>query len=155
MRRTMRRVICLAGVSLILVSMGMMGCAPKPKTIITFSNLPTLIGKWEGWTTFDNFQGMPVLTALEITNGTVPVQGRITLEHLPDRVAFAFPADAKTAGDNIIINFDNGMVSNNGTLLSRNGQNFLELTYYVGEKQKFEGWFYYYGAKGTMRLTKK
>ena len=151
----MRKVICLAGLSLFLALMGMMGCAPVPKTVITFSTLPTLVGRWQGWTTFDSFQAMPVLTTLEIANDTVPVQGRITLENLPDPVAFAFPADAKTAGNNIIINFGNGMISSSGTLIGQSGQNFLELTYYAGEKPKLGGWFYYYGAKGTMRLTKK
>jgi len=151
----MKRTIYLVGMGLLLISMVMMSCAPKQKTIITKSNLPTLTGKWEGWTTFDNFEGMPVLTTLEITSETVPVQGRITLENLPDRVAFAFPADAKTAGNNIIINFGNGMISSQGTLIGQSGQNFLELTYYAGEKPKFGGWFYYYGARGTMGLTKK
>ena len=156
MRKSMKRIIGLAGLSLFLVSMVMMGCAPVPKTVITMSTLPTLVGKWEGWTSFTDYpQAMPVLTTLEITSDTLPVQGRITLENLPDRVAFALPADAKTAGNNIIINFSNGMITTSGTLIGQSGRDFLELTYYAGEKPKFEGWFYYYGAKGTMRLTKK
>jgi len=150
-----KKVICLFGIGLLFVSMVMIGCATVQKTIITKSNLPTLIGKWEGWTTFGSVETLSVMTTLEIYNDTIPVQGKITLIHLPDSVAFAFPADAKTAGDNAIINFPNGMISDQGTLISQSGQDFLEFTLFVGEKIKMNGRFYYYGFRGTMHLTKK
>jgi hypothetical protein len=151
----MRRVLCLAGVSLLLVSMVLVSCAPVQKTMVTKSNLSTLKGTWQGWTTFSSVQSNPIRTTLQITNDTVPVRGNITLNNLPGAVASIFPADAKTAGNDVIIDFKNGMISDQGTLIGQTGQNFLELTLSVGEKMKMNGWFYYYGAKGTVELTKK
>ena len=151
----MKKTICLVGMGLLLVSMVMMSCATAPKTIITNSNLAALKGNWQGWTTFSSLPSTPVLTYLQITNDTVPVQGNMTLSSLPDRVALAFPADSKTAGGDVTINFNNGMITDQGTLKGKSGQNFLEFTYYAGEKQKLNGWFYYYGTNGTVELTKK
>ena len=151
----MKKTICLVGIGLLFVSMVMMSCAPGQKTVVTKSNLPTLMGKWEGWTTFGTARALSVMTTLEFYNDTIPLQGKITLVNLPDPVAFAFPADAKTAGNNAIINFANGMISDQGTLIGQSGQNFLELTLFVGEKMKMNGWFYYHGFRGTVDLTKK
>jgi hypothetical protein len=151
----MKKMIGLMGMGLLLVSMVWVSCAPMQKTVVTKSNLPTLKGNWQGWTTFSSIPSRPVLTTMQITNDTVPVQGNITLNNLPDNVALAFPADTKTAGGNITIDFKNGMISDQGTLIGQSGQNFLELTFYAGEKPKFDGWFYYYGARGTVELTKK
>jgi len=151
----MKKAICLVGMGLLLVSMVWVSCAPMQKTVITKSNLSTLKGTWQGWTTFSSVQSNPILTTLQITNDAVPVQGNITLNNLPDSVALAFPADAKTAGGNVTIDFKNGLITDQGTLLGQSGQNFLELTYYAGEKMKMNGWFYYYGTKGTVELTKK
>ena len=151
----MRKRICLVGISLLIVSVIMMSCAPVQKTILTKNNLPTLKGTWQGWTTFSSVQSGPIRTTLQITNDIVPVRGTITLESLPGAVASIFPADAKTAGNDVTIDFKNGMISDQGTLIGQSGQNFLELTLSVGEKVKMNGWFYYYAAKGTMELTKK
>ena len=151
----MRRVLCLAGVSLLLVSMVFVSCAPVQKTMVTKSNLATLKGTWQGWTTFSSVQSSPIRTTLQITNDTAPVRGSITLDNVPDGVASIFPADAKTAGNNVTIDFKNGMISDQGTLIGQSGQNFLELTLSVGEKMKMNGWFYYWAAKGTVELTKK
>ncbi len=147
--------ICFVAIGLFLVSMVWVSCAPLQKTIITKSNLSTLKGTWQGWTTFSSVQSNPILTTLHITNDTVPVQGNITLNNLPRVVASIFPADAKTAGGNITIDFKNGMISDQGTLIGQTGKNFLEITLSAGEKMKLNGWFYYYGFKGTMDLTKK
>jgi hypothetical protein len=144
--------IYLVGIGLLLVSMALLSCAPA-KTVITKSNLPTLRGKWQGWTTFSSFPTNLILTTLEITNDTVPVQGRITLNDVPGELAVLFPPDAVTAGRNVTIDFKNGMISDQGTLIGQTGQNFLELTLLAGEKMN--GWFYYRGTKGTMDLTKK
>ncbi len=151
----MKKTICLVGMGLLLVSMVFVSCAPMQKTVITKSNLSSLKGSWQGWTTFSSIQSNPVLTTLQITNDTVPVQGNITLTNLPDAVALIFPADAKTAGGNVTINFSNGRITDQGTLKGQRDENFLELTYYAGEKPKMNGWFYYYTAKGTMEFTKK
>ncbi|MBP1697573.1 MAG: hypothetical protein H6Q41_2761 [Deltaproteobacteria bacterium] len=151
----MKKRICFVGIGLLFVSVVMMSCAPVQKTILTKNNLPTLKGTWQGWTTFSSVQSSPIRTTLQITNDTVPVRGNITLNNLPGAVASIFPADAKTAGNDVTIDFKNGMISDQGTLIGQTGQNFLELTLSVGEKTRMNGWFYYYGAKGTVELTKK
>ena len=102
-----------------------------------------------------SFQDSPVNTTLEFTNATVPLQGRITLDFgLTPQVARVFPADAKTGGNLAIIEFKNGMISDQGTVIGTTGQNFLELTLRSGEKMKMNGFFYYYGTRGTVDFTK-
>jgi len=151
----MKKAICLVGMGLLLVSMVLVSCTPMQKTVITKSNLSSLKGNWQGWTTFSSVPNQPVLTTMQITNDTVPVTGNITLTNLPDAVAAVFPADAKTAGNNVTIDFSNGRITDQGTLIGRSGENFLEMTYYAGEKPKLNGWFYYYYTKGTVEFTKK
>jgi hypothetical protein len=154
-----KKKICLTGIGLLLVSMVLLGCAsmtPGPKTAITTSNVSMLQGRWSGWTTFRSFPDRPVITTLEFTNATVPLQGRITLDfgNAP-QVASVFPAEAKSAGGSLaIINFNNGKISDQGTIIGTTGENFLELTLYSGEKMKMNGWFYYYGMRGVMEFTK-
>lgn len=153
----MKKMICLFGIGLLFVSMVFVGCASLQlqKTAITRSNLSTLKGTWSGWTTFSSFSSNPLLTTMEVDNDTVPIRGKITLQNLPQGVAAKFPADAVTASNSVIIQFTNAHVSDQGTLIGTTGQNFLELTLLVGEKTKMDGWFYYYGGKGTITLTKK
>jgi hypothetical protein len=150
----MKKVICWM-VSLLFVSAVWVACAPVQKTVVTKNTLPSLQGTWQGWTTFSSFQGYPVLTNLIIKNDTVPLEGTITLNNLPQGVAARFPASEVSAGNSAIIEFKNGHISDQGTLLGTSGQNFLELTYYAGTTSKFEGWFYYVGMRGTMSLSKK
>ncbi len=151
----MKRTTCLAGIRLLLVSVALLSCAPAQKTIVTTSNLSTLKGTWEGWTDFGLGQAPPVLTYLEIINDSPPIQGKITLNQLPGPVALVIPADAKTADNSLIIDFKNGKISNQGTIIAQSGQNFVELTYFGGGKPKLEGWFYYWALKGTLSVTKK
>ncbi len=151
----MKKILCLVGIGSFLLSTVLAGCAPVQKTMVTKNNLSSLRGTWRGWTTFSSVQSNPVMTTMEISNDTIPLQGKITLESLPGPVASAFPADAKTAGNDVTIDFRNGMISDQGTLIGQSGQNFLELTLFLGEKMKMNGWFYYYSAKGTVDLTKK
>ena len=151
----MKKIICLVGISVLLISIAFVGCAPTQKTMITKSNLPALKGKWEGWTVFSTFQANPVLTTMEIDNDTVPIKGRINLFNLPQKVADNFPGVPLSAGNNITMDFANGEISDQGTLIGQTGKNFLELTLLAGEKMKMNGWFYYYGSKGTVELTKK
>jgi len=76
---------------LLFVSMALLSCTPA-KTVITQSNLPTLRGTWEGWTTFSSFQANPVLTKFEIYNTTIPLVGMITLYNIPQGIANVMPA---------------------------------------------------------------
>ncbi len=92
---------------------------------------------------------------MEIYNDTVPVKGKIFLYNLPQKVADIFPGVALSASNNIAIDFANGEISDQRTLIGQTEKNFLELTLLAGEKTKMNGWFYYYGSKGTTTLTKK
>jgi hypothetical protein len=121
------------GIGLLFVAILGVACAPVQKTMIAENDLPALKGTWSGWTIFSSAQTQPVLTALEISNDTVPLQGKITLSNRPK----------------------NGKISDQGTIIGQSGENFLELTYSAGEKPRFEGWFYYYGARGTLTVTKQ
>ncbi len=151
----MKRAICLMVMGLAIISMISVSCAPAQKTIITNGNLPTLKGTWAGWTDFGLGQAPGVLTYLEIINDSPPIQGKITLNQLPGPVALVVPADAKTADNSLIIDFKNGKISNQGTIIAQSGQNFVELTYFGGGKPKLEGWFYYWALKGTLSVTKR
>ena len=156
----MKKAIGLGGIVLLLVWMVLLGCASMtqgPKTAITTSNVSTLKGKWSGWTTFSSYPDKPVITTLEFTNATVPLQGAITLDFgtAASQVASVFPAEAKARGGTLaIIEFKNGMISDQGTVIGTTNQNFLELTLRSGEKMKLNGWFYYFGTRGVMEFTK-
>jgi hypothetical protein len=66
------------------------------------------------------------------------------------------PSSTLPAGNNIIINFHDGKLTDQGTINAQLGMgNFFEFTLLAGEKMKLNGWFFYYGIKGTMELTKK
>ena len=132
-------------------------CAPMQKTIITDGTLPTLKGKWSGWTTFTGYQMNSLMTILEIFNDKVPVEGRITIQNFPGPVrrAFNIPLENVTADNSIVLKFNDAKITDDGTLLGTNGQNFLELTYYAGERQKLAGRFYFFGAAGTTEFTNK
>jgi len=152
---SMKKVIWLVGIGLFLVSMGLVSCAPAQKTVITKGDLSALKGKWQGWTTFSSFPGNPILTTMEINNDTVPVQGKINLINLPQRIADNFPGVALPVANTVTIDFGNGKITDQGTLIGQSGENFLELTYFAEVRPKFNGWFYYYGMKGTVELTRK
>jgi hypothetical protein len=151
----MKNTISLVCIGVLFVSMVGVACTPVQKTLITKNDLPTLKGTWSGWTTFSSAQNTPVLTTLEINNDTVPLQGKITLSNLPAGVAPLFPVESLSAGNQVTIGFKNGKLSDQGTIIGQSGENFLELTYSAGGKPKFDGWFYYYGARGTLSVTKQ
>jgi hypothetical protein len=142
---------------LLLISVLLAGCAPMQKTVITESTLPTLKGTWSGWTTFSSFETNKVRTTLEISTDKVPIQGKITLHQLPGNVRVFLLIDLKvvSADNSFTLYFKNGTITDSGTILGTNGQNFLDLTYYAGEKQhRFDGRFYFNGGKGDFTATK-
>ncbi len=151
----MQRFICVAGIGLTVVSLVLMSCAAGQKTVVTTTYLPVLKGTWEGWTDFGIGQGKPVQTGVEIVNDTVPVITRITLRHLQAEFARVFPAEAKTAGNDVTFEFTDGRISNQGTIVAQSGKNFLEIAYFGGKKPKIQGWFYYWVTKGTFEAYKK
>jgi len=151
----MKKKIGLVGVGLLFVSMVLLSCAPGQKTVVTNNNLSTLKGSWEGWTSFSAASVRPVLTKLEIYNTSIPLVGLITIYNIPESIANVMPAAALPVGNNVTINFKDGKITDQGTIIGQSQGNFLELALYAGEKMKMNGWFYYYGIKGTMDLTKK
>jgi hypothetical protein len=151
----MKRLFSLGVAGLVFTSMMLVSCAPAQKTVITNSNLPSLVGRWEGWMNFGIGGGTGFMCYLDIANDTPPIQGRITFVHLPDRFAMIFPANAKTADNSVMIDFRNGEIDNQGTLVTRNGKDFIEMTYLGGEKPKIQGSFYYWATKGNFEVSKK
>ncbi len=151
----MKKRIYSVGMGLLLVSVALLSCAPAQKTIITKNNLSLVKGSWQGWTTFSAVTAAPVLTTVNITNDAVPLMGNVMLFNIPQQVANILPGAALPAGNNVTIDFANGEISSEGTLVNHGGKNLIDLTLFAGEKPKLKGWFYYYGAKGTMELTKK
>jgi hypothetical protein len=152
----MKRTICMGGISLFLVSMVLAGCAsmtPVQKTKLSTGDLSALTGTWQGWTTFSSYQS-PLMTTLEITNSTIPLQGKVIFPNVPAGAAAALPGVFATAGSSTF-EFSNGRITDKGTLIATGtGSNFVEFTYYAGAKAKLEGWFYYYGASGTLSVSK-
>lgn len=150
----MKKTICFMGMGLLLVSMVLVSCAPMQKTIITKDNLSALKGTWSGWMV--TASNLTALATLEIYNDTVPVKGKITLENIPQPIADYIPADEFPPGaKQAVIPFNNGKISDQGTLVGQSGMNFLRLTYYAGEKPKLDGWFFFYGLEGTLTVNKK
>ncbi len=152
----MKKTIRLVGVGLLLVSMALAGCAsmaPMQKTIVTKSNLSALKGTWSGWTTFSSLS-TSVLTDLEIYNDTVPIQAKMILTGIPEGVAASWPVSLST-GNTATFETKNMRISDQGTLTATAGENFIEITYYAGEKPKLDGWFYYFGSRGTVNVTRK
>jgi hypothetical protein len=135
--------------------MVLVSCAPAQKTVITNSNLPSLVGRWEGWVNFGIGGGPGYMCYLDIANDTPPIQGKVTFVQLPDRFAMIFPANAKTADNSVIIDFRNAEINNQGTLIAQNGKDSIEMTYFGGEKPKIQGRFYYWATKGNFEVSKK
>jgi hypothetical protein len=138
--------------------MGMLiaGCAPMQKTYLTDIDVSVLKGTWSGWTTFSSYQAQHFTTTLEISSTTVPIAGKMILHNFPGpvRKAMGIPLENVMADNSIILYFNNAEITGKGTLIGRNGQDYLELTYY-SEKQRLQGPFYFYGATGEVSVSKK
>lgn len=152
----MKKKICLVGMWLVFVSLLLLSCTSAQKTIITKETLPTLQGTWGGWTSWSNAQVRPGLTNLQINKTTIPIAGTITWDNVPQQIVNTLPSSTLPAGNYITINFNDGQLTDQGTISVQLGMgNFFEFTLLAGEKMKMNGWFFYYGIKGTMDLTKK
>ncbi len=151
----MKRSICLLGMGLVLFSMAFMSCAPAQKTVITNNNLPSLVGRWEGWVNFGIGGGPGFMCNLVISNDTPPIEGKVTFIQLPEQLALIFPADAKTADNSVTINFRNAEINDQGTLIAQNGKDVIEMTYFGDGKPKIQGRFYYWATKGSFEVSKK
>jgi hypothetical protein len=147
----MKKMKKMIGLSVVLLILAGVGCATlPPKTTLTKGNQGILQGKWEGWLNFA--LGATGNMVLEITNNAAPFKGYITMTNLP-RGAGMFPGNF--AGDTTYAGpFDHGLLTDKGDfIITGQAGNFGE--FQLMGQNKLSGWFYLWGTKGTMSLTKK
>lgn len=141
----MKRIIFLWGVILLVISMALVSYAKMEKIAISEGNLADLKGKWIGSRTLGT--GARYNTDLEISNDSLPVQGKFILY------------DVKRAGgprETKIHNFKNGKINDQGNLLFKGPDIEMELSLYKDDgEMKLEGNFFWTGVKGTMSFKKK
>ena len=148
---SMKKIVGLTAVFLILAGVMLSEQAMAQKaTPITKENMATLKGNWEGKVDFKP-QGTCSLM-LRIDNDTPPLKGHVEFQNLPQGAGGLFPGnfgnETTYGGD-----FENGIITNTGTLLISGKQgNFGEFSL-VGKN--LSGWFYIWGARGTVTLKKK
>ena len=148
----MKKIICLSAMLLILVgtTCAMAADAKVTKTVLTKENQAALKGTWAGTMDFSRSEKCGIV--MEIANDAAPFKGTINLSNLPPSVA-SFPgnfANSTTYGGP----FENGIITNKGDfLISGQAGNFGE--FQLMGKEKLTGWFYLWGTKGTITLTKK
>jgi hypothetical protein len=153
-RKRMKRSISLCCATLFLVSAAMLGCATVSEQKITLSanTVSGLKGSWSGTRFFDS--GDVAAAHLEIYNTALPLEGKMTLEHIR---GIALPGKASEASEeHDTIEFKNGVVTDRGTLAIQAETLSMELSLFDdGGKWMFDGGFSYYGSKGTLTLYKR
>ncbi len=146
----MKRLICRSLIVAVIVTFGVGYAIAQPKTYLTKDNVKVLQGTWEGWADFA--AGVSCRMVLVVDNASVPLKGNAGLYNIPGSRADLFPGgmDANTyAGP-----YEGGTITNKGDfIISGAAGNFGEFTL-LGDK-KLDGWFYLWGARGTIRLQKK
>ena len=148
----MKKTLCLVAILLLLVGVILSERAiAQPKTNLTKDNLTLLEGTWEG--SADFAVGVSVRLVLVINNNSLPLEGKISFLNIPVGRADLFPG--RFSGSTYEGNFDNGTITNKGDLIiTGQGGNFGEFSLSKDQK-KLTGWFYLWGARGTMTLKKK
>jgi len=147
----MRKLVCLSMIVALLVSMTVVLATAQTKTTkLTKENAKVLKGTWQGNMEFAS--GLSCLFVMTVDNDTVPLKGKLSMQNIPAGRADLFPGGF--SGTTYEGPYDNGLITNKGTLIiSGQGGNFGEWTL-KGEKQ-LTGWFYFYGTQGTFNLKKK
>ncbi len=144
----MKRLIFSGFIMLLLVSMAIVSYAAWQKIAISQSNLADLKGKWVGNRTIGT--GQKLNTDLEISNDTLPVQGKFIFYDVQRR---------DTVGSSVgstLVNDFKAKINDQGNLLISGGNMEVELSLYEdGGKKKLEGSCFIRGARGTMSFTKK
>jgi hypothetical protein len=141
----MKRIIFPWGVILLIISMALVSYAKMEKIAISEGNLPDLKGKWTGSRIGGG--GMRLNTDFEISNDSLPVQGRFI---------FYDVMRSGRRGETQIIDFKNGKINDQGNLLITGSNIEVELSLYKDDgKKKLEGNYFWTGAKGTMSFKKK
>jgi hypothetical protein len=140
----MKRIIFPLGAILLIISMALVSYAGWEKIAITKGNLAELKGEWTGSRTLG--PATEKNTDLEISNDSLPVQGKIT---------FYDVRKGRKVEKMEIRNFK-GKINDQGNLYIKGPNNEVELSLYKENgKMKLEGNFYWFGAKGTMSFKKK
>jgi hypothetical protein len=117
--------------------------AEVQKIAISEGNLADLKGKWVGSRTIG--PSMVQNTDLEISNDSLPVQGKILFHEVRIR---------GRGGTTEIIDFKQGKINDQGNLFIKGAEMELSL-YKDGDKMKLEGPFSWGGVRGTVSFKKK
>jgi hypothetical protein len=146
----MRKLVCVSMIVALLVSMTVVLAIAQTKTTrLTKENAKVLKGTWEG--PIDFAIGVTARLVMTIDNDTPPFKGKLSMQNIPAGRADLFPGGF--SGNTYEGPFDNGMITNKGTfIITGQGGNFGEWTL---KGDKLTGWFYLWGAQGTMSLKKK
>lgn len=141
----MKRIIFPWGVILVIISIALVSYAKMEKIAISEGNLPDLKGKWTGSRIGGG--GMRLNTDLEISNDSLPVQGKLIFYDI---------MRGGRHGETEIKDFKNGKINDQGNLFIKGSNVEVELSLYNDDgKMKLEGNFFWTGAKGTMSFKKK
>ena len=141
----MKRIIFPWGVILLTISMTLVSYAKMEKIAISEGNLADLKGKWTG--SRIGGSGMRMNTDLEISNDSLPVQGKFIFYDI---------MRGGRHGETQINNFKNGKINDQGNLFITGSNIEVELSLYSDDgKKKLEGNFFWTGKRGTMSFTKE
>ena len=141
----MKRMIFSGGIILVLATMVLVSYAEMQKVALSEGNLADLKGKWVG---SRNTAGrMGINTDLEISNDSLPVQGKLTFYNV---------RKAGGKSDTTEIRDFKGKINDQGNLFFKGPNNEVELSLYKDDgKMKLEGNFYWFGSSGTMSFKKQ
>ena len=141
----MKRMIFSGGIILVLASMVFVSYAEMQKVVLSESNLADLKGKWVG--SRNTAARMGINTDLEISNDSLPVQGKLTFYNV---------RKAGGKSDTTEIRDFKGKINDQGNLFFKGPNNELELSLYKDDgKMKLEGNFYWFGSSGAMSFKKQ
>jgi len=141
----MKRMIFSVGIVLVLASMVFVSYAEMQKVVLSESNLADLKGKWVG--SRNTAARMGINTDLEISNDSLPVQGKLTFYNV---------RKAGGKSDTTEIRDFKGKINDQGNLFFKGPNNELELSLYKDDgKMKLEGNFYWFGSSGAMSFKKQ
>jgi len=139
----MKRMIFPWSVILLIISMALVSYAKMEKIAISAGNLADLKGKWVGSRLVGT--GTTRNTDLEISNDSLPVQGKIT---------FYDVRRPGKPGTTVVVDFK-GKINDQGNLFITGSNTEVELSLYKDDgKMKLEGDFFWTGVKGTMSFKK-
>jgi hypothetical protein len=158
----MKKIFGLTAVLLILVGVMVseqvmaQSSGPKtaaPKIAITKANMATLKGTWEGTANFNQAGVQPGRLVINIENDSAPFKGTMELSGLDTTYAAKLPGNFTNA-TTYAGKFENATITTSGTLITTGeGGNFTEFS--LASKDNLQGWFYFWGARGTANLKRK